>query len=173
MDSLEGAGSHRSPLCGPACIFGITVPSNILSQGQSMNPSTTESVESKAPPAVRAEAEPTQGAPLIAAIRTAACALFAFVGWLLDGTSISLPLHILAYVAGGIGPAWATIAALRERQLNVDLLMLLAAAGAAYLGDWTEGAVLLFLFSLSGTLEAYAMYRTRHSIDALIQLRPR
>jgi Cd2+/Zn2+-exporting ATPase len=51
--------------------------------------------------------------------------------------------------------------------------MILAAAGAALLGDWGEGAVLLFLFSLSGTLEAYALYRTTRSIDALIRLRPR
>ncbi len=64
------------------------------------------------------------------------------------------------------------LAALRQRQLSVDLLMILAALGAAYLGDWAEGAVLLFLFSLSGTLESYAFYRTRHSIESLIQLRP-
>jgi Cd2+/Zn2+-exporting ATPase len=67
----------------------------------------------------------------------------------------------------------AMVAALRRRQLSVDLLMILAALGAAYPGDWAEGAVLLFLFSLSGTLEAYALYRTTHSIEALIQLRPR
>jgi Cd2+/Zn2+-exporting ATPase len=56
--------------------------------------------------------------------------------------------------------------------LNVDLLMLLAAAGAALIGDWLEGAVLLFLFSLSGTLEAFATYRTARSIESLIALRP-
>jgi Cd2+/Zn2+-exporting ATPase len=65
------------------------------------------------------------------------------------------------------------LTALRQRQLGVDLLMLLAALGAAWLGDWAEGAALLFLFSLSGTLEAYALFRTRSSIDALIRLRPR
>ncbi len=51
--------------------------------------------------------------------------------------------------------------------------MILAALGAAVIGDWVEGAVLLFLFSLSSMLEAFAMYRTTRSIDALIQLRPR
>jgi hypothetical protein len=50
--------------------------------------------------------------------------------------------------------------------------MLLAAAGAALIGDWLEGAVLLFLFSLSGTLEAFATYRTARSIESLIALRP-
>ncbi len=51
--------------------------------------------------------------------------------------------------------------------------MVVAAIGAAILGDWGEGAVLLFLFSLSGTLEAFATYRTNRSIESLVQLRPR
>lgn len=51
--------------------------------------------------------------------------------------------------------------------------MVAAALGAAILGDWVEGAVLLFLFSLSGTLEAFATYRTNRSIESLVQLRPR
>jgi Cd2+/Zn2+-exporting ATPase len=51
--------------------------------------------------------------------------------------------------------------------------MILAAVGAAALGDWLEGAALLFLFSLSHTLEHFALYRTTRSINALIQLRPR
>src|SRR5262249_48096551 len=79
----------------------------------------------------------------------------------------------LAYLAGGAGPTLSAIALLRERQLGVDLLMIVAALGAAWIGNWAEGAVLLFLFSLSGTLEAYATYRTTRSIESLIQLRPR
>lgn len=60
-----------------------------------------------------------------------------------------------------------------EGKLNVDTLMVAAALGAALLGDWGEGAILLFLFSLSGTLEAFATYRTNRSIESLILLRPR
>ena len=67
----------------------------------------------------------------------------------------------------------SAVQALRRGQLNVDLLMIMAAAGAAVIGDWLEGTVLLFLFSLSGTLEAFAMFRTTHSIHALVNLRPR
>lgn len=78
-----------------------------------------------------------------------------------------------AYLAGGIGPTVNAAASLKKGQLNVDLLMILAAIGAAIIGDWLEGVVLLFLFSLSGTLEAFAMYRTTRSIESLIQLRPR
>jgi Cd2+/Zn2+-exporting ATPase len=85
----------------------------------------------------------------------------------------SVTACIGAYLAGGYGPTVNAVTALRSRQLNVDLLMILAAIGAAAIGDWIEGVVLLFLFSLSGTLEAFAMYRTTRSIESLIQLRPR
>ena len=85
----------------------------------------------------------------------------------------SIGFCIGAYVAGGIGPTANAFSSLRNGQLNVDLLMIIAALGAAAIGDWLEGVVLLFLFSLSGTLEAFAMYRTTRSIESLIQLRPR
>ena len=84
-----------------------------------------------------------------------------------------LALYALSYLAGGTMTTVTAVAELTRLRLSVDLLMILAAAGAAVLGDWGEGAVLLFLFSLSNTLEAYAMYRTTRSIDALIRLRPR
>src|SRR5262249_35726803 len=88
-------------------------------------------------------------------------------------STTSLVLYALSYAAGGAMAALTAVEELRRRRLSVDLLMVLAAAGAAVLGDWGEGAVLLFLFSLSGTLEADAMYRTTRSSDALIKLRPR
>ena len=50
--------------------------------------------------------------------------------------------------------------------------MVVAAAGAAILGHWAEGAILLFLFSLGNTLETFAFGRTRRSIEALMELRP-
>ncbi len=76
-------------------------------------------------------------------------------------------------MAGGYRPFKESLSALFQGKLNVDTLMVSAAIGAAVLGDWVEGAVLLFLFSLSGTLEAYATYHTNRSIESLIQLRPR
>jgi len=78
----------------------------------------------------------------------------------------------LAYASGGYAAACAAWGALRGGRIDVNLLMLLAAAGAAVLGAWDEGAVLLFLFSLSNTLESYAMARTRRAIEALLALRP-
>ncbi len=82
-------------------------------------------------------------------------------------------MWIVAYMAGGYRPFKESLSALFQGKLNVDTLMVSAAIGAAVLGDWVEGAVLLFLFSLSGTLEAYATYHTNRSIESLIQLRPR
>ncbi len=82
-------------------------------------------------------------------------------------------MWIVAYVAGGARPVKESLSAMLVGKLNVDTLMVAAALGAAILGDWVEGAVLLFLFSLSGTLEAFATYRTNRSIESLVQLRPR
>ncbi len=117
--------------------------------------------------------------PIFGAIATAICAVLGTVGAVLHrmdfstASEWSVAACAAAYLAGGLGPTVNAVSALRNRQLNVDLLMILAAIGAAAIGDWIEGVVLLFLFSLSGTLEAFAMYRTTRSIESLIQLRPR
>lgn len=79
---------------------------------------------------------------------------------------------VVAYAAGGWDSVRRTTRALLRGELDVDLLMLLAAAGAATVGHWVEGAILLFLFSTGNTLETYAFGRTRRSISALMELRP-
>jgi len=116
--------------------------------------------------------------PIGSAIATAVCLTLGIIGAILHyqqgswAADWSVVACLAAYVAGGYGPAVNAILALRHGQLNVDLLMILAALGAAAIGDWLEGVVLLFLFSLSGTLEAFAMFRTTRSIESLIRLRP-
>lgn len=83
--------------------------------------------------------------------------------------------QVAVYIAIGAGSvhalraAWQSITA---RTIDVNVLMILAAIGSAYLGRWTEAAVLLFLFTLSGTLEDYALSRTKSAIEGLIKLRP-
>lgn len=110
---------------------------------------------------------------------TAICAVLGIAGAVLHfvdsptAATWSIVACVGAYLAGGILPLGNALSSLRQGQLNVDLLMIVAAIGAALIGDWLEGVVLLFLFSLSGTLEAFAMYRTTRSIESLIQLRPR
>ena len=81
-------------------------------------------------------------------------------------------LYALAYVTGGAFGLRAGLAALRERTIDIDLLMVLAAIGAAIVGAPFEGAMLLFLFSLSNVLQAYAVGRTRAAIQSLVKLRP-
>ena len=111
----------------------------------------------------------------IEAASAAACALLLIAGWLsgrLGHPLTSQALLIGAYVAGGWDSLRRTAGALARRSLDVDLLMLLAAAGAAAVGHWVEGAILLFLFSTGNTLETFAFGRTRRSIRALMELRP-
>lgn len=79
----------------------------------------------------------------------------------------------LAYLAGGIPPGLSALRSLvRDRVLDIDLLMVVAALAAAWVGAPLEGAVLLALFSLSETLEHRAMGRARRAVEALMALRP-
>ncbi len=102
------------------------------------------------------------------------CLLFLVTGEFVDriAPGVETSFYVLAYFAGGLGSAAAAWSALRHRRIDVNLMMLLAATGAAYLGNWWEGGILLFLFSLSNALEYYAMGRTRRAIKALLALRP-
>jgi Cd2+/Zn2+-exporting ATPase len=84
----------------------------------------------------------------------------------------SLPIWLAAFVFGGWFSLRTTLRSLRHRSLDVDLLMLVAAAGAYAVGAYWEGTVLLFLFSLGNVLEEFALGRTEASIRALMDLRP-
>jgi Cd2+/Zn2+-exporting ATPase len=109
------------------------------------------------------------------AISAALCALFVVAGWSLQRAGLAGPgqaLLVAAYAAGGWDALRRTASALARGSLDVDLLMVLAAAGAATVGHWVEGAILLFLFSTGNTLETFAFGRTRRSIRALMELRP-
>ncbi|MBS1723371.1 MAG: cation-translocating P-type ATPase [Armatimonadetes bacterium] len=81
-------------------------------------------------------------------------------------------LALAAVIAGSPFALGAALEALRERRLDVNILMVLAGAGAVALGHTQEAAVLLFLFSLSSTLEELTMAKTRSAIEGLIKLRP-
>ncbi len=83
-----------------------------------------------------------------------------------------LVANLISYITGGTFGLIEGIESLRKREINVDLLMVLAAIGAAIVNQWHEGATLLFLFSLSNVLQNYAMDRSRNAIKALLKLRP-
>ncbi len=84
----------------------------------------------------------------------------------------STTFYVIAYASGGIFGLQAGLSSLREWRIDVDLLMILAALGAALVNAPFEGAMLLFLFSLSNVLQAFALGRTRNAIKALMKLRP-
>ena len=106
------------------------------------------------------------------------CGIALLAGWLLDTFSdapawTAQSLFIAAYFFGGWFTFIEAIANLRLRRFEIDTLMLVAAIGAAALGEWAEGALLLFLFSLGHSLEAYAMGRAKRAIEALADLAPK
>ena len=110
---------------------------------------------------------------VLTAIALAAIVANGLIQGLISHEKVEMVLNILAYAAGGwfgVVSAWKS---LRERRVNIDVLMVLAAIGAAIIQQWIEGAILLFLFSLSNTLQAYAMGRSRNAIRALMNLKPR
>ncbi|MET9458239.1 heavy metal translocating P-type ATPase [Streptomyces canus] len=82
------------------------------------------------------------------------------------------PLYAVAYATGGWEPALEGIRALRGRTLDVDLLMIVAALGAAAIGQVRDGALLIVIFATSGALEALATARTADSVRGLLDLAP-
>jgi Cd2+/Zn2+-exporting ATPase len=110
--------------------------------------------------------------PLLAA---GLCGGFGLAAWLAGGVSTGsgISLFVMAYLAGGWFTAVEVWERLRNRTLDVHFLMLAVAAGSAAIGAWGEGTTLLFLFSLSGALEHYAMGRTQREIQSLFRAAPK
>jgi cation-transporting P-type ATPase D len=113
----------------------------------------------------------------VQSVRWAAAALVLFcVGLILQlaGTPDPLwwSLYLACYAVGGWEPAWAGVQALRRGTLDVDLLMIVAAIGAAAIGQVTDGALLIVIFATSGALEDLATKRTEDSVRELLDLAP-
>ncbi len=104
--------------------------------------------------------------------------LFLLIGWL-GGTFLGFPglistgFYLAAYLFGGWDISQHAWHAIKERHFDTDLLMVMAALGAAFLGDFAEGALLLFLFSLGHALEERALDRARAAVRALADLAPK
>lgn len=81
--------------------------------------------------------------------------------------------YIAAYFFGGFFTVIEALENLKRKRFEIDTLMLVAAIGAAILGEWAEGALLLVLFSLGHALEHYAMGRAKRAIEALADLAPK
>ncbi len=104
--------------------------------------------------------------------------LFLLLGWLGQTflawpENVSLVFYLLSYLAGGYDVSRHAIPGLFRGYFDTDVLMLAAAAGAAVLGAWAEGAFLLFLFGLGHAGEHYALDKARHAVSALGELMPK
>lgn len=111
------------------------------------------------------------------------CGFLLFLGWFalhLGWLGLAFLLLPAAYIIGGYESAREGLTTLfKEKELDVDLLMIVAAIGAASLGLWRreyhliiDGAILILIFAISGALEGYAMQRTERSIRSLMSLTP-
>jgi heavy metal translocating P-type ATPase len=90
-----------------------------------------------------------------------------------DSNSLYIGISFfVAFLAGGIPAAKGAVEELLKGKLDIDLLMVAAALAAAAVGEARDGAILLFLFSLAGTLEEYAMGNTKRAVVSLMKLRP-
>ncbi|MFD5944196.1 heavy metal translocating P-type ATPase [Streptomyces griseus] len=99
--------------------------------------------------------------------------LLALPVYLLDGPAwLWGTLFAATYATGGWEPGWEGLKALKEKTLDVDLLMVVAALGAAAIGQILDGALLIVIFATSGALEAVATARTADSVRGLLDLAP-
>lgn len=108
---------------------------------------------------------------LIAALVSGALILITYFSF--HGTEAAPFLYTAAYLIGGFFKAKEGITeTITERKLNVEMLMIFAAIGASFIGHWLEGALLIFIFALSGALETYTENRSSQELRALLTLQP-
>ncbi|OZS76820.1 heavy metal translocating P-type ATPase [Tetzosporium hominis] len=114
--------------------------------------------------------------PHIELINALTSGVLILVGWALSKngfTTASVVVFLFAFVIGGFFKAKEGLEkTINERKLNVELLMILAAIGSSIIGYWAEGAVLIFIFALSGALETYTMNKSKKEIAALVNMQP-
>jgi Zn2+/Cd2+-exporting ATPase len=105
------------------------------------------------------------------------CGVSTFIGFLLSRVAVRgefiAPFFALAYLSGGWFATQDVWDALKRGKIDIQFLMVAVALGAVFVKGWTEGATLLFLFSLSNALEQFANYRTRKSIESLLKVAPK
>lgn len=108
-------------------------------------------------------------------LETASCLLLILIGLTLQTSQVTIASYffIVAFIVGGYESAKSGLEELvLYKHLSVDVLMILAAVGAGVIGYWLEGSLLIFIFSLSSTLEELAMEKSKHAIAALMNLTP-
>ncbi|WP_437348611.1 heavy metal translocating P-type ATPase [Paenibacillus humicus] len=124
----------------------------------------------------RVKTEKTEEKPKKQIPATALAGIFLAAGFI--GAYLKVPdfvssiFYALSIVLGGYKPARSAYYAVRSKSLDMNVLMTVAAIGAAAIGEWFEGAIVVFLFSLGNTLQNRAIEKTRRSISGLMNLAP-
>ncbi|QST00475.1 cadmium-translocating P-type ATPase [Pontibacillus sp. ALD_SL1] len=140
-------------------------------ESKAMNTSPSTTPTSQNPSAFIASLK--SNGELIAAIISGIIILTA---WLTEGIlsePVSVGLYISAFIIGGFAKAKEGIEeTIEDKDLNVEMLMIFAAIGSASIGYWTEGAILIFIFAMSGALETYTMNKSQREISSLMDLQP-
>ncbi len=114
----------------------------------------------------------------VLALLSATCGVFGIAGFISESQVLGPPwlavlLYTIAMLAGGWDAARDALPNIPKGKLDIHFLMLAVAVGATLIGAFGEAALLLFLFSLAGALEHFALHRTRREIDALFRLAPK
>ncbi len=139
-----------------------------------MATATAQATRTSGPAARRSTLSGLWSVPSVRWATAALCLFLAALGaQLLDAPSAAVwTLYLACYATGGWSPAWEGLQALRSRVLDVDLLMVVAAVGAAGIGQVFDGALLIVIFATSGALEDAATKRTEDSVQGLLDLAP-
>lgn len=109
---------------------------------------------------------------VLVAISAAALASGLALQWFEGPPALATAAFVTAAVAGGVFPARRAWGSIRSGQLDINVLMLLAVAGAMFLGEWAEAGTVVFLFAIAQWLESRSMNRAREAIRALMDLTP-
>ncbi len=112
---------------------------------------------------------------LIAVVVSAiACGIGLAIEWMkLGPLSVTIPIFLVAIISGGWFIYPKALSSLRRMQADMNLLMTIAVIGAAFVGEWSESAVVVLLFSISELLESYSVSRARRAIQSLLDLTPK
>jgi len=114
-----------------------------------------------------------QHVELIAAVFSGVLIILAWVIGRPEENILSITLYVIAFIIGGYAKAKEGILdTFYKKELNVELLMIFAAVGSSLIGYWTEGAILIFIFAISGALETYTINKSKRELSNLMKLQP-
>ncbi|PEN11093.1 cadmium-translocating P-type ATPase [Longibacter salinarum] len=170
----EAQASFRSGILRVTYDEGVTSPEDLVRTVHSLGesaalPMSDDTGDAKEAPVDRVQ---LRRESVFVALSLAGMVGGLVAGWLDLPTTVRWISYAVSYVFGGWYGLVAGLETLRHRAVDIDLLMILAAVGALAIGAPFEGAMLLFLFSLSNVLQHYAIGRSRRAIEALMTLRP-